>query len=132
MFKKGDKVIANQNWNDITKGREYTVTAVDGSLVWIEDDSGFQDGYYYHRFDGKPTTTTPESQLSPQNLTVLRHQKRTGSITQREALMDHSVQSLTKRISELRQAGYKIIKEQKRHPITGQRYARYEFAQQAA
>ena len=60
-----------------------------------------------------------------QNTLILEHMKRTGSITQREALLDHSVQSLTKRISELRQAGYKITSEKKAHPITGQRYVRY-------
>ena len=40
-----------------------------------------------------------------QNDLILNHMKRTGSITQREALIDYSVQSLTKRISELRIRG---------------------------
>lgn len=60
-----------------------------------------------------------------QNQLILDHMKRTGSITMREALIDYSVQSLTKRIQELRQAGYNIKSVQKTHPTTGQRYTRY-------
>lgn len=62
-----------------------------------------------------------------QTTQILEHMKRTGSITMREALLDYSIQSLTKRISELRQAGYKIETEHKHHPTTGQRYARYKL-----
>lgn len=65
--------------------------------------------------------------LTNQARVVLNHIKLTGSISQREALQDHSVQSLTKRISELRAAGHKIQTTFKRHPITKQRYARYHF-----
>lgn len=65
--------------------------------------------------------------MSTQTTMILEHMKRTGSITMREALLDYSIQSLTKRISELRQAGYKIETEHKHHPTTGQRYARYKF-----
>lgn len=62
-----------------------------------------------------------------QNQMLLSHFRRTGSITLREALLDHGIQCLTKRIQELRDAGYKIISERKNHPITGQRYTRYRF-----
>ena len=65
--------------------------------------------------------------MSTQLETIIDHMKRTGSITMREALMDYSVQSLTKRISELRKMGYKIKTEHKLHPTTGQRYARYKL-----
>lgn len=60
-----------------------------------------------------------------QNQQILEHLKRTGSITMREALIDYSVQSLTKRIQELRALGYKIKSVSKTHPTTGQRYTRY-------
>lgn len=66
--------------------------------------------------------------LTPQATTVLRHIRRAGSITQREALVDHSVQSLTRRITELRDAGIPIKRELRHHPLTGQRYARYSLA----
>jgi hypothetical protein len=65
--------------------------------------------------------------LTPQALTILTHLKNAGTITQREAIMDHSVQSLTRRITELRDAGYTIPGKWKKHPITGQRYMRYSF-----
>lgn len=63
--------------------------------------------------------------LSPQCQTVLEHMERAGSITMREAIMDHSIQSLTRRITDLRDMGYRIASEHKNHPITGQRYVRY-------
>lgn len=66
--------------------------------------------------------------LSPQARTVLTHLVDAGTITQREAMMDHSVQSLTKRISELRAHGFNVDGRWKTHPITGQRYMRYSFA----
>lgn len=68
------------------------------------------------------------SLLSPQAKTIYNHIRRTGSITQRQALMDYSVQSLTKRISELNEKGIAIDREFRYHPITGQRYAVYSFA----
>jgi hypothetical protein len=60
-----------------------------------------------------------------QNEILLKHLRKTRSISQREALIDHGIQSLTKRISELRAMGYNIVTKHKKHPITGQRYARY-------
>ena len=66
--------------------------------------------------------------MTPQAHVVLRHIERTGSITQREAIMDHSIQCLTKRIQELRDFGYNIKTINKKHPVTKQRYARYVFA----
>ena len=56
---------------------------------------------------------------------ILTHLKRARSISQREAIIEYSIQSLTKRISELRQLGYNIKTVHKRHPVTHQRYARY-------
>lgn len=67
-----------------------------------------------------------------QNSLILDHMRRTGSITQREALLDYSVQSLTKRISELRARGYKIKSEKRFHPTTGQRYVRYVLTSKKA
>lgn len=60
-----------------------------------------------------------------QNQVLLMHLKRTGSITQREAILDYSIQCLPKRIQELRDSGVKIRTEKRKHPTTGQRYARY-------
>jgi hypothetical protein len=62
-----------------------------------------------------------------QNQMLLGHLRRTGSITMREALLDHGIQCLTKRIQELRDAGWQIKSERKLHPITGQRYTRYRL-----
>lgn len=76
-------------------------------------------------FKGK--TIPVKDGLTPQALKLLLRLVNTGSVTQREAMIDHSIQSLTKRIHELRGAGYMIDTENRKHPITGQRYARYHF-----
>lgn len=59
---------------------------------------------------------------------IKRHLKKTKSISQREAMVDYSIQSLTKCISVLRERGMRIKTVYKRHPITRQRYARYTVA----
>lgn len=60
-----------------------------------------------------------------QNDRILKHIKATGSISQREAFLDYSIQSLTRRIRDLREAGYNIVSRGVTHPITKQRYTRY-------
>ena len=59
---------------------------------------------------------------------VLRHLNTAGSITVREAMVDYSIQSLTKRISNLRSEGHNIISARRRHKVTGQEYVRYSLA----
>lgn len=55
---------------------------------------------------------------------ILNHLKTTG-LTVREAMIEYSISSLTKRIHELRGQGYNIKSVPKSHPVTGQRYTRY-------
>lgn len=56
---------------------------------------------------------------------IVNHLKANGSITQREAFLDYGVQSLTRRITDLRSKGHNIVSEWREHPTTGQRYTRY-------
>ena len=56
---------------------------------------------------------------------IINHLKATKGLTQREALLDYSIQSFTARISELRKLGYAIDGVKSKHPVTGQRYTRY-------
>lgn len=63
-----------------------------------------------------------------QNHKIVAHLKKVGSITVREAMIEYSIQSLTKRIQELREAGFKILSTVRHHPMTGQRYVRYVWA----
>lgn len=62
-----------------------------------------------------------------QNDKILKHLRKAGSITVREAMVEYSISSLTKRISELREAGHNIQSEVKAHPVTGQQYTRYHL-----
>lgn len=60
-----------------------------------------------------------------QHALIIKHLKSTKGLTVREALIDYSIQSFTKRISELRKAGYNIVGVQRIHPTKPQRYTRY-------
>ena len=64
-------------------------------------------------------------QLSPATSRVYQHLVTTGSISQREAMVEYSTGSLTKEINRLRNAGVEIKTVRKTHPITGKSYARY-------
>lgn len=59
---------------------------------------------------------------------VLKHMKKAGSITRREALIDYSIQNITACMSSIRQLGYDVLANPKKHPTTGQRYMRYSLA----
>ena len=59
---------------------------------------------------------------------IIAHLKKAGSITVREAMIDYSIQSLTKRVQELREMGYPIVSTVKHHPVTQQKYTRYSLA----
>lgn len=60
-----------------------------------------------------------------QNQIILKHLRKAGSITVREAMVEYSVASLTKRIQELREDGHDIVSTPKFHPMTQQKYVRY-------
>ena len=64
--------------------------------------------------------------MKPQLKTILKHLNTTGSITNREAIVDYNIMSLSRRISDLEQDwGVQFKREMKSHPVTGQRYVRY-------
>lgn len=62
--------------------------------------------------------------MTPQARAVLNHMKTAGSITNVEANAVLRVRSVSRRITELRDCGYRIRKETK-YDSTGQRYVRY-------
>jgi|Laugrespbdmm15dd_1035085.scaffolds.fasta_scaffold194442_1 hypothetical protein len=66
--------------------------------------------------------------MMTQNSKIIAHIKKAGGITQRDALLDYSIQSLTRRITELRDAGHDIVSVDKKHPTTNQKYTEYRFA----
>jgi hypothetical protein len=68
------------------------------------------------------------SKLSPQAVTALRHLINVGSITNVEANAVHRIRSLSRRITEIADAGVDIDKDY-RKDVTGQRYVRYSIAQ---
>lgn len=60
-----------------------------------------------------------------QNAKIIKHLRTANGITVREAMVEYSISSLTKRIQELRELGHDILSLPKVHPVTGQRYVRY-------
>ena len=66
-----------------------------------------------------------------QHQTIIKHLRATKGLTVREAMNDYSIQSFTKRISELRKMGYNIQGVKSKHPVTGQRYTRYVLIEES-
>lgn len=57
---------------------------------------------------------------------IMKHLETTGSITNREAIVDYNIMSLSRRIRDLEEDwGVQFKRELKAHPVTGQRYMRY-------
>jgi len=56
---------------------------------------------------------------------IIKHLRTAKGLTVREAMIEYSISSLTKRVHELRGLGYDIESVRKTHPVTGQRYTRY-------
>ena len=62
-----------------------------------------------------------------QNQLIMKHLRKAGSITVREAMVEYSIASLTKRIQELRNEGHNIVSKPKLHPVTRQKYVTCSF-----
>lgn len=67
--------------------------------------------------------------LSPRARQVLDYLQAKGDASAREAMLDIDINSgsFTRRITELRDAGYPITDETKYHPVSGRRYKRYTY-----
>lgn len=63
--------------------------------------------------------------MRTQEQTLINHLVEHRTITRREADVEYSIQSLTRRITTLRKVGFRISTIFKKNPITGQRYAQY-------
>lgn len=70
--------------------------------------------------------------MKPQLKTILKHLNTTGSITNREAIVEYNIMSLPRRINDLEELGYTFNKVLKAHPVTGQRYKRYHLISETA
>ena len=58
---------------------------------------------------------------------ITKHLNEYGSITAVEAWDSYNIRRLASRISELKKNGLKIERENRKHKITGQKYARYNL-----
>ena len=67
--------------------------------------------------------------MTPLAFKVLAVMERTGSISAREALLELDINSssLTRRITEIQEAGTPIYAERKTNERTGKRYTRYSL-----
>lgn len=62
-----------------------------------------------------------------QNQKIVRHIMQHGSISQRDAYLDYGIQSFHRRLTELKDSGYDIVRTAKKHPVTKQDYSRYSL-----
>lgn len=76
-----------------------------------------------------PLSGAYRTYLSPQAKRVLAHMRLNGGTSAREAMTDLDITSATlaRRIVDLEEAGYFIMRESKRNPVTGKRYTRYSL-----
>lgn len=126
-FKADDDVIVTSN----ELGRE----GERGTVIEVMTDSTGRPMPYPYRVkfaDGEcclvlDSECSSVTKLAPQTRAILDHLKRVGTISGVEAQALYRARSLTKRISELRRAGYPIVAEWKRDH-TQQRYRRYHYA----
>ena len=58
---------------------------------------------------------------------IMKHLETTGSITNREAIVEYNIMALPRRIKDLEEFGVKFNRVKKSHPVTGQRYTRYHL-----
>ena len=70
--------------------------------------------------------------MKPQLKTILKHLNTTGSISNLEAITHYNIMSLSRRVSDLEELGYKFSRELKAHPVTGQPYKRYHLISEAS
>ena len=77
--------------------------------------------------------TQKTTYLTPRAKEVLDYLQAKGSASPREALLDLDINSgsLTRRITELRDAGYEIGAVAKRHPVSRRRYTVYSYTAHA-
>ena len=68
--------------------------------------------------------------MKTQHSNIIKHLKTANGLTVREAMIEYSIISLTKRVQELREMGYNIVSNKKKHPVTGQRYVRYTLQEE--
>lgn len=58
---------------------------------------------------------------------LLHHLQNVGPISQREAYLEYDIQSFHRRLSDIRQLGFKLQAIPKKNPVTGQEYTKYEL-----
>ena len=68
--------------------------------------------------------------LTPLARKIVSHLIKAGSLSAREASNDYGItsSSLTRRLTDIEQAGIAIKREHKNHPVHGRKYTRYSLA----
>lgn len=71
------------------------------------------------------------SALSPLAQKMVQHMRRAGSISAREAMNDYGVSSgsMVRRICDIEEAGFKVKRDKRKHPMTGRQYTRYSLVE---
>ncbi|MEL6509027.1 MAG: helix-turn-helix domain-containing protein [Pseudomonadota bacterium] len=77
----------------------------------------------------KPKRKLGYASLSTMAQKVYQHMNRAGSISAREAMADYSMSgnTLSRRITDITEAGFHVERERRKHPLTGNMYTRYSL-----
>lgn len=113
------------------KGFEGWYTEKEGQRGWFVEDRNLELIAPARAFKRVPPVETvtrdkplPKTALTPQCRQLLDLLEAKGSVTALEAGGVYRIRSLSRRITDLKQAGYKIVRDLTKD-TTGQRYARY-------
>lgn len=56
---------------------------------------------------------------------LIHHMKTIGPISAREAMIEYHVASMTRRMCDIEELGYELVKTEKVNPVSGNPYTRY-------
>jgi len=113
----------------VTTNEDLIFKTAEELAVQAVDDPGLVDEYQQATREAQECEGSRGWKYRTSNMRqvdkIINHIKKQGSITQREAFIDYGVQSFHRRLSDIKEMGYKITGKQRFHPVTNQPYTRY-------
>lgn len=133
-FKTGDRVrsVKGGFFGSMPVGTEGVIESIEPNTTTFPYNVNFQYGGKITNWcAGAAEIALVAGRLAPQAAKVLSILRAKGSLTSVEAQAIAKVRSLTRRISDLKEAGFMVLSETRRD-TEGQRYVRYYLNEAAA
>lgn len=116
-------------------GKTVEILSTTFDAAWPIKTTDYDDPNDYMLFteeelEAAAPTLSDELRLPPQGRTVLNHMRKQGSISAADAMLSYGMTSavLTRRICDIENIGFNVVRESKKHPTTNRRYTRYSLA----